>query len=228
MLRVLTLNLNHRTRPKLVPSSLIEVIGISTPDVVIFTEYVQSSEPDDLRHRFTEAGFLSVAISESVNYQLGRWNNQILIASRQTIESSSSPLGGPDSMSRTNTLTVRTSGLQITGLRVPAYTSTREWYPYWTWLNRVLDGDVVIGDFNADPERPRKWDRVLDKLACENGWFRAKVDGSWSYRGTNGSTSKVDHVLVRENIEVRAAKYIQDPFVPKFTDHAALLVEIDT
>lgn len=227
LIRVVTLNLNHRTRPMPVPLSLIRAISALEPDAVVFTEYVESAELSELRQHLDGAGFSHVAVSENVEYQPGRWHNQILIASRDLIDRSSLPSGGPDAMSRTNTLSVRTLGLWITGLRVPAYKSARDWYVYWLWLNDALEGDLVIGDFNADPNRKRKWDRVLDDLVIAGGWSFKLADGIWSYRGTNGTTSKVDHAIVRGHIKVKAAQYVQDPFVPRFTDHAALVVDVE-
>jgi endonuclease/exonuclease/phosphatase family metal-dependent hydrolase len=129
-------------------------------------------------------------------------------------------------MGRTNTLTVKTFGISITGIRVPAYTAATDWYRYWEWLNENLDGDIAIGDFNADPGRPRKWDRVLETLMQCGGWHRTNADGDWSYKGNNGSTSRVDHVLSRGKVNILSARYVTDPFVPAHTDHAALLAEI--
>jgi len=225
-MKVLALNLNHRTRPKAISFSLLEAICVCDPDILVFNEYVTEAEPGDLQRKLSNVGFSEIAVSDAVQYRPGRWHNQLLIASRDTIQSASSPVDGPDWMSRTNTLTVCTYGLHITGLRVPAYTRAHDWYPYWVWLGDVLKGDLVIGDFNADPSRPRKWDRVLDKLTSEHEWSRPKIEESWSYKGGNRTTSKVDHVLVRKTIAVDSATYIQKPFVPAFTDHAALLVEI--
>ena len=121
---------------------------------------------------------------------------------------------------------VTTFGIRVTGIRVPAYTTARDWYSYWEWANQSLEGDVAIGDFNADPGRSRKWDAVLATLESSGNWSRADIDGEWSYRGHNGAMSRVDHVLTRNGVSVLSAQYVPGPFVPAHTDHAALVVEV--
>lgn len=226
MLRILALNLNHRTRPVPIKASLVDAVAELDPDVIAFNEYVDEGEARKVKDLLGTVGYEHQAVSDSVEYRRGRWHNQILIASRAPIDEQSIPDNGPDGMSRTNTLTVRTYGTLITGIRVPAYTSAADWYQYWEWMNDHLEGDVAIGDFNADPDRPRKWDRVLETLSQRGGWSRKDIDGSWSYRGNNGSTSRVDHVLSRGPVAVSSARYVADPFVPHHTDHAALVADV--
>lgn len=226
LLRLLALNLNHRTRPVPIKLSLVEAVAELDPDVIAFNEYVDEGEAGKVKGMLCAAGYEHQAVSDSVEYRRGRWHNQVLIASRSPIEEQSVPANGPDEMSRTNTLTVRTFGVSITGIRVPAYTSAADWYQYWEWMNDQLKGDVAIGDFNADPGRPRKWDRVLETLNQRGGWSRKDIDGPWSYCGNNGSTSRVDHVLSRGPATVLTARYVAEPFVPLHSDHAALVADV--
>ncbi len=225
-MRLLALNLNHRTLPAPVDPSLIAAIDAQGPDVLIFNEYVDIGVAQQLKEMLAAAGYVHQAVSDCLEYRRGRWHNQILIASRESIEDPSTPKDGPDCMCSTNTLSVTTFGIRVTGIRVPAYTTAGEWYPYWEWVNQSLEGDIAIGDFNADPGRPRKWDRVLAKLESSGGWSRAGIDGDWSYKGHNGSTSRVDHVLARNGITVSSARYVPEPFVPTHTDHAALIADV--
>jgi endonuclease/exonuclease/phosphatase family metal-dependent hydrolase len=109
---------------------------------------------------------------------------------------------------------------------VPAYKKASDWYRYWEWLNNAVDGDLAIGDFNADPGRPRKWDCVLKALTHHGGWSIAGVEGKASYFGNNGTRSLVDHALVRGRVGVVDARYIVDGIVPCHTDHAALLIDV--
>lgn len=227
MTKLLSLNLNHRTLPARIKPELIHAIENLGPDILAFNEYVNVGIAQELKEMLTAAGYEHQAISDNVEYRPGRWHNQILIASKEPIVERSVPLNGPDDMGRTNTLTVKTFGISITGIRVPAYTAATDWYRYWEWLNENLDGDIAIGDFNADPGRPRKWDRVLETLIKNGGWQRTDAKGDWSYKGNNGSTSRVDHVLSRGGVRVSSARYVTDLFVPAHTDHAALLVEVE-
>lgn len=228
MTRILALNLNHRTRPKPAPVPLINAIAELSPDIVVLNEFVGGGGLSDLENKLEHFGFSHMAVSDCVEYSAGRWHNQIAIASREKIESVTVPTDGPDEMCRTNTLTARTFGILITGIRVPAYGRAGDWYQYWDWINDNLKGDLVIGDFNADPTRQGKWDEVLDILVYVGGWSRTEIEGAWSYRGNNGATSRVDHVLSRGKAQVSSAQYVPDPFVPTYTDHAALLIDFTT
>lgn len=227
MTRILALNLNHRTRPKPISVPLIKAIVELLPDIVVLNEFVGGGDSSDLENKLACSGFSHLAVSECVEYAAGRWHNQIAIASRKKIENVSEPTYGPDEMCRTNTLIAQTFGILITGIRVPAYETAGDWYSYWDWLSDNLKGDLAVGDFNADPSRQKKWDRVLDKLVSAGDWSRKEIEGPWSYRGNNGATSRVDHVLARGNVRVVAAKYVDVPFVPQHTDHAALLVDFE-
>ena len=116
--------------------------------------------------------------------------------------------------------------MDLTGLRAPAYTRARDWYGYWEWLTSVIDGDVVVGDFNADPRRRRKWDRVLSSLALTHGFTIITPPDSWSFRHSRGGEGQIDHALVRHRATAISARYETTTFVPRFTDHAALVVEL--
>ena len=225
-MRLLALNLNHRTLPAPIDLSLISAIEAQNADVLIFNEYVDIGVAQKLKKMLVAAGYMHQAVSDCVEYRRGRWHNQILIASREPIDDPATPKDGPDRMCSTNTLSVTTFGIRVTGIRVPAYTTAREWYSYWEWANQSLEGDLAIGDFNADPGRLRKWDAVLATLESSGDWSRPDIDGDWSYRGHNGSISRVDHVLTRNGVSVESAQYVSEPFVPTHTDHAALIVDV--
>lgn len=225
-MRILALNLNHRTLPSAVDVSLVEEIRKLGPGILVFNEYVDIGVAQRLREMLAIAGYAHQCVSDSHEYRPGRWHNQILIASKDSLTNPAVPWDGPDSMCGTNTLSVSSNGMRITGIRVPAYERAADWYAYWEWAKKGLEGDLAIGDFNADPSRPRKWDRVLMELQDAGGWTRPDIEGDWSYRGNNGSTSRVDHVLVRNGITVSSARYVPEPFVGNHTDHAALLVEV--
>lgn len=227
VVKLVSLNLNHRTRPLPIEAKLVDRLCELQPDVLVFNEYVDQGVAREVKPLLKSVGFEHQAVSESDEYTPGRWHNQILIASKAPIEAQSVPRDGPDGMAATNTLFVTTFGISIAGVRVPAYTRATEWYAYWEWLSDGLQGDIAIGDFNADPSRPRKWDRVLETLVAHGGWSRSDIDGPWSYRGNNGSTSCVDHVLTRGRVRTKSARYVSERFVPDFTNHTALIAEVE-
>lgn len=225
-MRLIALNLNHRTRPRPVPTTLVDALAEIDPDVVVFTEYVTGAGEAELMRSFRAVGLPNVVTSRCVEYRVGRWHNQVLIASRSAIDKAFMLEDGPDVLSSTNTLSFQTRGVRITGIRAPVYETRTDWYRYWAWLSDSLGGDIAIGDFNADPGRSGKWDRVLSDLVEAGGWTRPMIEGNWSYSGTNGKASRVDHVLARENLRVIEARYVQEPFSPRFTDHAALVADV--
>jgi endonuclease/exonuclease/phosphatase family metal-dependent hydrolase len=224
MPRLLSLNLNHRTHQKAIPSPLIDELLALAPDILVLCEYVEGAGRGELRERLADDGLKHVAVSDTINYAPGRWHNQVLIASRAPIERCPVPSPAPDPSGDSNVLSVRTHGLVVTGVRAPAYKAAA-WYAYWSWLTSVLDGDVALGDFNADPANPSKKHRVLAELAETLDYSIATPDDAWSFCRANGDNSRIDHALVRASVSIRSVRYESSAFVPAFTDHAALVLE---
>jgi endonuclease/exonuclease/phosphatase family metal-dependent hydrolase len=226
-MRLVTLNLNHRTRQSAVPYAIVEGLLDLAPDVVVLTEYVEPEPCAEIRASLRRLGLDHVAVSSPIEYRRGRWSNQVLIASRWPTSAAAPPDGPPDESAQSNILRVMTGGIDVVGLRVPAYTAAGDWYRYWRWLQGVIGGDLVIGDLNVDPARSDRRARVLASLMEAGAWMRIEPMGSWSYMGRGGRTSRIDHVLFRGPVRATAARYVPEPFVPLHTDHAALVAEID-
>jgi hypothetical protein len=226
-MRVVCLNLNHRTIGRDVPRSLVSEIGALEADVLVFNEYVSGSRNRDLEQFLTEIGLSHISTSKQVVYSPGRFHNQILIASNKRFEQVIHYQDSPDSGANSNILTFLVNGLSLTGIRAPAYKTMSEWRKYWSWLGSAALGDVLIGDLNVDPQRANSRDRVYLDLVHSEGWTLTSVVGDWSFRGVKGNTAKLDHVLVRNGVTAVAAWYAQDSFVPAYTDHAALVVDLD-
>lgn len=225
--RLVSLNLNHRTNAKVLRPELVSALLALGPDILVLCEYVEGHGRPELHEALREGGLEHIAVSCTNKYAPGRWHNQILIASRLCINARPLADHGPEVCCSPNYLSVRTFGIDLTGLRVPAYTTAEDWYKYWEWLTSVLGGDVAIGDFNADPRRPRKWDRVLSTLADTHGFEIVTPKDSWSFRHSRGAECQIDHALVRHAASATSARYEATPFVPEFTDHAALVVDLE-
>jgi len=225
-MRFLTINVNHRTRAKPIPGEFMQAIADTEADVVILTEYVDHSYRENTRQLLADRGYANVAVSPSAMYTPGRWHNQVLVASRMAIADPTSPAGGPGASSQTNTLIGRVSGVRFTATRTPAYKSIADWTSHWRWLGDIAEGELLLGDLNADPVRSNKRDRQLDELVQSGGWSLLDCAGEGSYFGIDGRVSRIDHALVRGSLSAAGAEYIKDPFVPGFTDHAALVVDV--
>ncbi len=226
-IRIISLNLKHSARAKDIHPELSPTLHTLKPDILVLCEYVDGKGRPEFHEELRHGGLEHIAVSDPVNYDRKRWQNQILIASRSRIEILSLTEPGPDSVCISNYLSVQTFGIDLTGLRVPAYTTPKDWYEYWEWLTSVLGGDVAIGDFNTDPRRPRKWDRVFTTMADALGFEIVTPKDSWSFRNASGHESQIDHALVRNRSSATSARYETTLFVPQFTDHAALVVELE-
>ena len=222
-MKLATLNLNHRTHAKAIPPPLVAAMLALDADVLVLTEYVHATGRQAFVQALADGDLEHHAVSPGLNYAKGRWQNQVLIASRHELTEVAQPRSSPGLCGSTNLLTVGVAGLTLTGVRAPAYRG-REWYAYWEWLTDVVDSDVVIGDLNVDPRRTGKHDRVLATILERGDYKLAEPDGDWSYRGTNGSTARLDHVLTR-SVELLSPAYVAEPFA-RFTDHAALVADV--
>ncbi|MCA9296486.1 MAG: endonuclease/exonuclease/phosphatase family protein [Phycisphaerales bacterium] len=226
-IRLVSLNVNHRTHARVIRPGLAPAFHALRPDVLVLNEYVEGRGRPEFHQALREIGLTHIKMSDTENYSRARWRNQILIASRSHIEDRPLLDHGPEACCSPNFLSVHTFGFDLTGLRVPAYTTARDWYGYWEWLTSVIGGDVAIGDFNVDPRRTRKWDRVLPSLADAHGFKIVTPENSWSFRHSRGAEHQIDHALVRHPARATSARYEADRFVPEFTDHAALIVELE-
>lgn len=99
-------------------------------------------------------------------------------------------------------VTIEEPGLTIVGHRVPEPLRPG----HWEWLHQVMlershYRTMVIGDFNADPNRPKlvKKDRALLKILA-SGWHRPIPSGSWSFYSNKGATSQIDHALLTSDL----------------------------
>ena len=226
-MRIVSLNLNHRTIGGEVPRTVVSALGDLVPDVLIFNEFVSGPRNEDLEPLLAEVGLPYISTSKQVVYSPGRFHNQILIASNSEFQQILHYQDAPDQGANSNILTVQVNGLTLTGVRAPAYKSMSEWRSYWSWLATAAVGDVLVGDLNIDPYRASSRDRVYLDLVNTTDWSLIPVNGDWSFRGLRGNTAELDHVLVRNGVIAVTAWYEQDAFVPGYTDHAALVVDLD-
>lgn len=224
-MRIITLNVNHRTQYKPVTPQLVQALDHLSPDIFVLTEFVAggTNQAVDL---IGEAGHETV-VSKSIERSKRRWCNQILIASRTVIKVLPAPSDPPSNSSGTNFLSVKTGGVHITGIRVPVGHDAQHWRNYWNWLVNNLHGDLVIGDFNIDPSRRNSRDRVALETIEQSDWQLYEPKGEWSYKSSRGHSSKIDHVLYGDGVHVHQAEYIPDPFYSELIDHAALVVDFE-
>lgn len=128
------------------------------------------------------------------------------------------------------------TGIEIVGLRAPAYRNRAETMAYWRALTPIIwkcasRPIFFIGDFNVDPATPQSPAYTLFSSLVQAGWHLPVVAGAWSYV----SGSRIDHVLSSQPVEVSRCEYVKeigDRVLAAsgagggISDHAALLVEL--
>ena len=231
-MKILSWNLGHQTREKPLAVGLIDAIEWLNPDVLVLNEFVDGPTRQTLYYGLERLGLSSRLLSE----RMGR-HNQVLIASRRPLVPGS--MRGPDipgGAGESNFLHVHLDGLELVGVRVPAYKSSVERHAYWTMLSEQItetaDRHIVwIGDLNADPDRPRYIGGRFLRGLEDSGWQLPRPSGPWSF--VKGS--RIDHALVAKDIPLVLARYVTDingqPVVSaipgeRISDHAALEVHI--
>ena len=174
-IRLATLNLGRQTlRPKVVPEALLQRLLALECDVIALTEFVAS--PAYLAR--LNALWSHVMVSETDECATSRWYNEVALLSTRPMTAGMTLPEVPDACARTNHLCVHVDGIEVTGLRAPAYERRAVWYAYRELLSAKLTGDIVIGDLNVDPRRASKKDRVVPR-----GWSLVTPEGNGpSYR----------------------------------------------
>lgn len=226
LMRIVSLNVNHKTHPREIPVGLIRSLDQLKPDIFLLNEFV-SGEQCQAEELIREFGY-ETALSEAVRRPLKGWCNQVLIASKFEFLALPMPIDPPTVSAGTNYLGIDISGITVTAVRAPMYRSASQWRDYWSWLAQQLKGDLVIGDLNVDPERLHRRDSVALECLGVSDWEFGDPEGEWSFKSTSGNTSKIDHVLVKNRLQLKQVRYVSEPFWSIYTDHAALVVDIAT
>lgn len=233
-LRLVAWNMGHRTREVAIPSAFYRAIQLLRPDVLILNEFKDGASRRELRERLRSFGLGDVLVSTDVP-----GCNQVLIASRSQLQFGDVPAPqSPDQHAFTNFLHVRhlASGLEIVGLRAPAYDTVSKVDSYWRAMATTLKAFagrrvVIAGDFNLEPARARSGAYSLFSDLLRDGWNLPQPFGEWSYvAGT-----RIDHVLAEPTVHVARCEYVTEiggvvlasrDRARRVSDHAALLVSV--
>ena len=217
-----------------IPEGLAPAILGKAPDLTVLTEYVEGRDHEAFTERLADGGLIYPVITPRA-----KGYNQVFIASRQRISRVDFPVPETLGHASSNLLMVEMPELklQLMGLRVPFYLKARDARSFWDWFEEAVEPlrkrqIVILGDFNADPDKPRG--RGTNHLArlVEQGWRLPRPEGEWSYRSTTGKTSRVDHVLLAPGLAHGRVEYTMPGSTvsaldqPMLSDHAALLVEL--
>jgi hypothetical protein len=138
-MRVLSWNLGHQTHERPLKPVFRRAVRLVAPDVLVLNEYVDGRTRASMKAALAVGGLAHLAVSEAI-----RGENQILIASRYPV--SFGDLVGPEvsSASTSNFLhiCIPTAGVELVGLRAPAYTSAADRATYWHSLSETIRGTL--------------------------------------------------------------------------------------
>ena len=233
-MKIVALNLNHKASLRAIKPRLVEMIEKLNPDVLTLNEYVHGESRAELVQALSHIGLGHLHYSERLN-----GNNQVLIASQMSMLAGE--LRGPETVDQggeSNFLHViePETGLEIVGVRAPAYEATSELRAYWQKLGAIIRATdqrkiVFVGDLNANPDSGRGAGAVqLSSLRVE-GWSIPVASGDWSYV----SGSRIDHIVASPAVVIEDATYVAEiagitiasqAKAVAISDHAALVVHL--
>jgi len=237
-MKLVTWNVNHRTRPNPIPELVPEAIKALGPDVLVLTEYVRGLSHDLFVARLFDLGMKYVLMSPEV-----RGENSLLIASCRRIVPGKIIAESIAPSVPYNFLHVELpdDDLQVIGIRVPDYSRTpRIRRACWDWLCSVAadvisSSTIIIGDLNSDPAYPKS--HCGDRFAklVEDGWQLALPKDGASFWTPSNHSVRLDHAFVSPHNRIVSSRYVAeiDDLVlankrkPSLPDHAALEIEIE-
>lgn len=237
-MKLITWNLNHRTRPKLIPDLVPEAIGALGPDLMVLTEYVRGPSHDSFIARLFDLGMSNVLMSPEVQGE-----NSLLIACRRRVVPGEiiAPPIAPSVPYNFLHVELPEDDLQVIGIRVPDYSrKPRIRRACWDWLGSVAgevisSPTIIIGDLNSDPSYPKS--HCGDRFAklVEGGWQLALPADGASFWTPSNHAVRLDHAFISPHNRVISTRYVADisglvlanKRKPSLPDHAALEIEIE-
>lgn len=209
-MRLLSWNLAHQCREDPIPPTFAEAIRLLNPDLICLNEYVHGTSRGELIESLAGLGLRHLEVSQRLN-----GHNQVLVASRYPIEPGD--LTGPTTTNlggESNFLHVRVPAARIefVGLRAPSYTGAAL-ADYWSKLVTTVQSCVgrtivFMGDFNTDPEQPRRSTAKYLLQLRNEGWSVPSPAGPWSFISKAGTGTRIDHAVLSPTLAVTSARYV--------------------
>lgn len=233
-MKTIAWNLAHQIHEKPIPDFLADVVCDLKADTVLFNEWVDTDRCEPFKQALRDAGFVHHAVSPTPAR-----HNQIFAASRFAFEVGDLQPPQFDGSAISNFLHLRfpDTGVEVVGMRAPAYKKRADWHAYWDELaaimNSVRDRPILFaGDVNYDPFKKAKKEgaRTVPFHLCD-GYEIPNPQGEWSYLHHTGSGSRIDHVIHTPSLAVTEAEYVDQiggrhlagsKSLQPISDHAAL------
>jgi endonuclease/exonuclease/phosphatase family metal-dependent hydrolase len=254
-MRLVTWNVAHQAKESPIPPALYAclraLVEERRPDVLVLTEFVDGPSREHVHATLEGLGFSrKPVVSDRYHTPRGLPHNQVLITARVPLkrgdlEIPALGVPGAEAAARPNFLHAKlpSAGLEIVGLRAPAYKVSAERKAYWRAVREIAaTADtrdlrlVLIGDLNASPAHQSPGGQALRHLR-QVGWQVPNPVGDWSYRRRGAKsppvTSKIDHVIARPPVRVLTAEWVTEVGGHALagredapSDHAALCADL--
>lgn len=236
MLRIITWNVRHQTNAIPIRDEMVEILLSMQPHIVVLTEFVPAANHEELIKLMSNSGLKYTALSK-----LDGKHNGVFICSTFPIEKGTitappiSPACPPSALH----VTIPSLGLDILGIRMPAYKKSSLRREYWNWIESeaaraIGRPTIIIGDFNTDSTHSRA--RCGDRLSqmVKAGWTHAAPKEGSSYWTSKGKPLSLDHAFVSPQFEVYGSEYVSNfsgkNFVGRkrefLSDHAILSLDL--
>jgi endonuclease/exonuclease/phosphatase family metal-dependent hydrolase len=236
-MRLVTWNLNHRTRARRITPPIVEVLVAIGAQVVVLTEYVAGPSHRAFLDALGDAGLQHSSITDAVAGE-----NQLLVVSVSPVERGHlrAPAIGASLPSNVSHLAIPRLGFDLLALRLPDYSrEPRTRRACWGWILEAAASledqpAILMGDFNTDPNyQPARCGDRIRELA-QRGWRHAMPRDGCSYWTPRGHGVRIDHAFVSRHFAVRAANYVREMATHALagtrlalSDHAALVLDFE-
>ncbi len=235
-MKIAAWNLNNRVGRVPFRSEAADAAIALDADIYVFNEYYPQSNEIAFRRTLADAGWQYQALSPDT----GEKANRVLIVSRTQLAPLPLKLPDFDRQFPANLLGVYIPdfGVSVLGLRLPWYESTSLVTRAWDWVEEAAAGllsepSIIVGDLNAglNSKASRGGDHFRRILNA--GWQRAAPTSGYSYFGSGGKSSEIDHLLSTSLCHVAHPHYVtqhgQHCFagaVGSISDHAVLVADV--
>lgn len=210
-MKIVAWNLNHRTIEKPIPPEALRFFTAIDADMVVLNEFVDGASRASFKEELSNIGYPNQQVSAKRGKQ-----NQIFIASKVAISPGDLIPPQQDDAAITNFLHViiNDSGVEVVGIRAPAYKSFSERQSYWRELATTMQSAssrriVFLGDVNYDPFQGIAASVSEIRFDLASTYSIPNPQGDWSYISLDEkSRTRIDHAIVGERLKVIGAEYI--------------------
>ena len=235
-MKIAAWNLNNRVGRVPFRAEAADAAIALDADVFVFNEYYPQSNEIAFRRTLADAGWQHQALSPDT----GEKANRVLIASRTQLAPLPLKLPDFDRQLPANLLGVHIPdfGVSVLGLRLPWYESSSLVTRAWDWVEEAAAGllsepSIIVGDLNAGLNSKASRGGEHLRRIIDSGWQRAAPTTGFSYFGSGGKRSEIDHLLSTSLCYVANPHYVTQQgqhcfagVVGAISDHAALVANV--